>query len=201
MAVTALSKQVEGQYWKLSSKHIQDISHDEYINAEQGTLILSDMPDRDYRRLTLTGAIAAKTLFKQITSVFRAYTNPSVGNTIRVGAAYWGDPLCHFDFSDEDIRSGKKTIEYQIVATDKGEMYFSLYCRDCESANGRRYMFSHPDDIYAFAMELGITEAVIRNAEGKKLNTVSIDHLKNPVSNLGSMLIIFNAAQDQNFKA
>lgn len=195
MAVTALSKQVEGQQWSVYSKDIGDLSHDEHIKSEQGTLILSDMADRNYRRLTLSGAIAAKTLFKQFTSIFRGYEDPSVSNAIRIGASYMGDPLCHFDFSDEDIRSGKKYIEYQIIVTDEGDMLFGLYCRDYESRKGRRYLFSNPDDIYSFAMELGIKEAVIRNGYGKKVNTLPLENVKNPVSNLGSLLMIHAAAR------
>lgn len=201
MAVTALSKQVEAQQWRVYSTDTNDLSHDKCIKAEQGTLILSDMEDRNYRRLTLTGAIAAKTLFKRFKSVFQGFDDPSIANTIRVGTSYLGDPLCHFDFSDDDIRSGRKYIEYQIVMDDKGDMYFSLYCRDYKSREGRRYMFSNPDDLYSFAMELGIKKAVIRNGAGKQLNTISVEHLKQTASNLGTMLMIYEAARDPDFKA
>lgn len=201
MAVTALSKQVEAQQWRVYSKDVSDLSHDECIKAEQGMLILSDMEDRNYRRLTLTGAIAAKTLFKRVKAVFQGFDAPSIANTIRVGASYSGDPLCHFDFSDEDIKSGRKYIEYQIVMDDKGDMYFSLYCRDYKSREGRRYMFSNPNDLYSFAMELGIKTAIIRNEEGKQVNTLSVEHLKEPASNLGTMLMIYEAARDPDFKA
>ena len=161
---------------------------------------MSDMEDRNYRRLILSGAIAGRTLFRQMTSIFRGFYNPSVEDIIRIGTNSTEDPLCHFDFSDEDIRSGRKYIEYQILVDDNGDMYFSLYCRDYTSKKGRRYVFSNPDNIYFFATELGIKEAIIRNADGKKVNAVSIKYLDSTVSNLGTMLIIFNAAQDPNFK-
>lgn len=201
MAVTALSKQVEAQQLRVYSTDTNDLSHEEYIKTERGMLILSDMEDRNYRRLTLTGAVAVKTIFKRFNAVFKAFDAPSIAHTIRVGSSYSGDPLCHFDFSDDDIKSGRKYIEYQIIVSDEGAMCFSLYCRDYETRQGRRYMFSNPNDLYSFAMELGIKKAIIRNEEGKQVNTLSVEHLKEPVSNMGTMLIIYEAARDPDFEA
>lgn len=151
-----------------------------------GTLALQTFDDRNYRRLTFADpknvyGAAGKKLFGIASGIAKA------GNALAQGknfGAYRGyakayaaaneDALCHFDFSGDDLRSGKKKIKYWKQFS--GLWYTSaIICYDFSDYTGCLYVFSDDDDADAFAKAIGIKEVEYLDFDGKLEKVCALD--------------------------
>lgn len=149
-----------------------------------GTLALQTFNNRNYRRLTFADAknvysATAKKLFGIASGIAKANNALEKGKNF---GAYRGfsraydaaneDALCHFDFSEDDLRLGKKKIKYWKQFC--GLWYTSaIVCYDFSDHTGCAYIFSDDDDAEAFARAIGIKEVEYLDFDGK-LERVSV---------------------------
>lgn len=82
-------------------------------------------------------------------------------------AANKDDALCHFDFSEDDLRSGRKKIKYWIQYLGGLTFVSAIVCYDFSDYTGCAYMFSDDDDAEAFARVIGIKEVEYLDSDGK----------------------------------
>ena len=81
----------------------------------------------------------------------------------------WGDPLCHFDFSESELRNGTKSIKCVCWLTIIPPITDTLLCYDFTTGTGRGYIFPDTEKMKMFALEAGITEMETQDHEGKVL--------------------------------
>ena len=144
-----------------------------------GTLALQTFNDRNYRRLTFADekniyTAAAKKLFGIASGVMGVNKALKQENDFGVyrgyakvyNAANRDDLLCHFDFSEDDLRSGKKKIKYWKQFLVLG-FASAIICYDFSNHTGCSYVFSDDDDAEAFAKAIGIKEVEYLDYDGK----------------------------------
>lgn len=82
----------------------------------------------------------------------------------------WGDPLCHFDFSQQELRTGTKQIKLVQWATIIPLFTYILLCYDFSNGELRRYIFPDEENAKMWAIEIGVTEMETRDVTGELLN-------------------------------
>lgn len=129
-----------------------------------GVLALQTFDDRDYMRITFADGknvygAAIKKLFGTAKAIYdgKPFTAYKKGNA---------DYLCHFDFSKEDISSGKKKLVYSIQIIGLQAVHI-LACYDFSDYTGCAYMLPNKEEAAKWTKQLGITEVVYLDEDGK----------------------------------
>lgn len=128
-----------------------------------GTLALQTFSNRNYKRITFADVknvyIGAFKKFIGMTSA--VYHQNPVKAYIKGNADY----LCHFDFSENDLRTEKKKITYSIQ--ECGLISLSvLTCYNLKDDTGCCYMFPDDSDGRKWVKEIGLTEIEHLNEDG-----------------------------------
>ncbi len=166
------------------------IYHAYTSRQRKGTLALQSFSDRPYKRLTFvaTAFDAVKKLYKEGTWLLE----PKLSNIPGIIREFNADPLCHFDFSKEDISRNKKRFEYQVQVFEDRSVVFGIICYDFELNVGRQYVFSTSQDSAKFAYALGLTRAVLLDNEGTEKKRVPIENVEDAGNNLFGFLLLHN---------
>jgi len=136
-----------------------------------GRLGLQIFSDRNYKRIAFTDGKnvwigAAKKLF-------------GIGSAVHSGNAIKGyqkgnqDYLCHFDFAESELHSGKKKIEY-VAQTIGLTTVCGLSCYDLKTHTGCMYLFPSRNEGKKWAKQIGITQMKILDEDGNLSSTVSL---------------------------
>lgn len=125
-----------------------------------GTLALQTFDDTDYMRITFadTKNVFGGAIKKTFGIVSSLYKSKPLSAMMKGDADY----LCHFDFTKEDLRLGKKKFKYNIQS-----FMYVLACYDMKSHNGCAYLFPEKAEAEKWIRKLGITEVEYLNESGK----------------------------------
>lgn len=173
MSYILLSEGCKGSYIKFIEEN-GEFLHKPVGKNYSGTLALQTFEDRDYMRITFadgknvfSGAI--KKLFGMAKPFYDEDPSALVGAYKSVNQDY----LCHFDFSEEELRSGKKKITYAMQ--ELGWMTINVItCYDLKKKKGATYMFPNDDEAKKWARQLGINKVEILDGEGALVERKSI---------------------------
>lgn len=81
------------------------------------------------------------------------------------------DPLCHFDFSQQELRSGMKQIKFVQWMTIIPPLTYTLLCYDFSKGEGRGYIFPDEENAKMWALEkLNIGRWTKKNYKRKPSN-------------------------------
>lgn len=83
----------------------------------------------------------------------------------------WTDPLCHFDFNEQELRTGEKMIRCVRHMTIIPPFTYMLECYDGNNASGRGYIFPDEESLKMWAVEIGITEMDTQDIDGNVIET------------------------------
>lgn len=163
MAYILLSENCRGRHITFVQKG-GEFYEDGVGKEYSGTLALQNFEDRPYMRVTFAdgknvwGGAARK--------LFGIGSGIAKNNPLKAAAAADKDYLCHFDFSKDELRSGKKKIRY-IVQFYGLTVLGGLICYDISNGTGCSYMFSDDDEAEKWAKAIGITEVEYLYDNGK----------------------------------
>ena len=79
----------------------------------------------------------------------------------------FADSLCHFDFSQHELRTGTKQIKLVQWMTGIPPFTYTLQCYDFSKGEGRAYIFPDEENAKMWAIEIGITEMETQTIEGE----------------------------------
>lgn len=166
MAYILLSENCKGSRIKFSEEN-GEFFHRAVGKNYSGTLALQTFEDRDYMRITFADTKnviggAVKKLFGITSAVY----NDKFFGAYKKGNA---DYLCHFDFSEKELYSGKKKITYSMQMADLMVLCV-LTCYDFEDYTGCCYMFTDADEAKKWAMKLGVAEVELLDRDGRIIN-------------------------------
>lgn len=149
-----------------------------------GVLALQTFENRNYRRLTFadgknvyTGAV--KKLFGMTSGIMGVNRALEQGKDASRSYAKGyeaanKDYLCHFDFSEDELRSGRKQIKYCVQFL--GLSYAcAITCYDFSDYTGCSYLFDDDEDAEAFAKAIGIREVEYLNPDGSLMNVEPLE--------------------------
>lgn len=162
MAYILLSEGCQGHQIKFLQEN-GEFLHKPIGRKYSGTLALQTFEDRNYMRITFADG---KNVFfgaiKKFFGMTKSFYNESPIDGYKAGNA---DYLCHFDFSREDLRSGKKKITYSIQIV--GFLAACVItCYDLKKGNGCCYMFANKDEAEKWAKKLELTEVEYLDMDG-----------------------------------
>lgn len=132
-----------------------------------GTLVLQTFEDRKYKRIFFgdskniyVGAV------KKFFGMTKAVYDEEFKDVLKKGNA---DYTCLFEFSEDDLRSGKKKFTYsmQLVGFT---LLCVLSCYDFNTHKGCCYLLPNHDEAKKWAKQLGIIECEILDANGYVTN-------------------------------
>lgn len=158
MSYILLSANCKGRHIKFIEREGQLLSKP--VGKEySGTLALQTFEDRDYMRMTFAdgknvyGGLVKKIFGMGNSNPFKAHKSANA------------DYLCHFDFSEEDLRTKQKRIEYQIQVCGL-VIYSSLFFYDFATKTGCCYLFPDDKDAEKFARRVGVKEVQYLDYDG-----------------------------------
>ena len=141
-----------------------------------GTLALQVFNDRNYRRITFADAenllaAGAKNIYDYIRI---ATSNNIFGSLYKAKKVLSQNPLCHFDFSDQELAFGKKLMrmEYQESA-----LSVCLMCYDFTSYTGCAYKFESMENAQAWGNAIGIDKVYLYDIKDKFDSLVDLSTL------------------------
>lgn len=136
-----------------------------------GTLALQTFDDRDYMRITF--ADGKSVIGGAIKKIMKMAMGINDNDLVKVYQAGNEDYLCHFDFSEKELKSGKKKIKYSI------QLGFPpinvLACYDFTNLTGCAYLLPDEEEAKRWAKMLGITEVEYLDFDGKVANVGRLD--------------------------
>lgn len=163
MAYILLSENCRGRHINFIQKNGE--FYEDGIGKEySGTLALQTFEDRPYMRITFAdgknvwGGVGKK--------LFGIGFGMAKGNYLKAAIAADKDYLCHFDFSKEELRSGRKKIRY-IIQFYGLSILAAFMCYDLSTGTGCSYMFSDDEIAEKWAKTIGLTTVEYLDDDGK----------------------------------
>ncbi len=142
-----------------------------YGKQYRGTLALQTFENRDYKRITFAdGKNVYGGLFKKLFGIGKAVAD---NNPIKGYQAGNADYLCHFDFSDAEVRSKKKLLKIQFQI-----FIYMLICYDFSIYEGTAYILDNSDQTKNWAKQLGIHTFEELDDNGFLVQVKPINYLK-----------------------
>lgn len=132
-----------------------------------GTLALQVFDDRDYMRITFADSknLLKAAVHDTLDYIGIARSADIIKSVLKAGKIVSRNELCHFDFSQDEIKSGVKLIRFECMASEFGMIY--LMCYDFNTYLGCAYCFPSIEIARGWGKALGIKKAYLYDTEDK----------------------------------
>ena len=163
MAYILLAKNCKGRHIEYTQQ--DDQFYEKGVGKKySGTLALQTFNDRPYMRITFAdGKNVWLGAAKKFIGLRSGVEND---NFIKIANTMNKDYLCHFDFSKEDLRSGKKKIRYTLQPFGLSFLA-GFICYDLSNDTGCSYLFPDVSVAEEWAKKIGLTTVEYLDSDGK----------------------------------
>lgn len=147
-----------------------------YGKEVTGTLALQIFSDRPYKRITFADPknvyiAAAKDIFGYM-NLLKA---KDLVSTIVTGSKITKrNDLCHFDFSADELRRGRKLLRFEIQMVGNLLPLYSLCCYDFDTHMGTCYKLSDYESMRQWGKVLAIHQVTVLTHDGDFVNVKKI---------------------------